>query len=328
MVSIAHSKKRGIKKMRLQCRSIQHYLSDYIDYGLSERQNVIVKNHLRRCLACQQELESLRRTTGLLSFYIEPEPPAGYHDRFWRELELTIEQREPRPMWCGGIALWRSVSGMGQDLLDQLANSCRALIDAPSQWLLRWGRLVPIYSFIFIIMSSIFVATQLMQSPEESKRAGANQIRSPLDDHPIRMVRAQESRELVTKREKVLGLPQELSGQQHHTPQKVSHQLEIMELPDQDWDSYGRTPVARNGEVPGGHPDDSDVFPDLIAFAQLSAPDSALTTREFSGAVGINSPFPEKFEREGRQSNSSLRVLKDVAVRDLSLTEIYDSVKL
>ena len=99
--------------MRLQCRSIQQYLSDYIDSVLSNRRNVMVKNHLRCCSACRYEFESLRRTTGLLNYYVESEPPKGYHDRFWRELQFTIEQTESQPLWWAGIGLWRSVCRNG-----------------------------------------------------------------------------------------------------------------------------------------------------------------------------------------------------------------------
>ncbi len=314
--------------MRLQCRSIQQYLSDYIDSVLSNRRNVMVKNHLRCCSACRYEFESLRRTTGLLNYYVESEPPKGYHDRFWRELQFTIEQTESQPLWWAGIGLWRSVCRTGQSLPDRFAYSCRTLIGMPSQWLLKWGRLVPIYSFIFIIMSALFVANQLMQSPEENRRTGARQLRSALEEYPVRPVHAQGNREVITKREKALGLPQGLSNQERRAPKKVNHQLELAELPNQDWDSSDHTPFGGTSETPRANTDDSDVFPYLIASAQLSAPDSALTTREFSGMVAIDSPFLEKFEREGRQSNSSLRVMKHVAVRDLSLTEVYDSVKL
>lgn len=314
--------------MRLQCRSIQQYLSDYIDCGLSDRRNTMVKNHLRRCSACRCELESLRRTTGLLNYYVEPEPPAGYHERFWRGLQFTIEQTESQPMWRAGLALWRSICRTGQTLLSQFTNHCRTLVETPSQWLLNRGRSVPIYSFIFIIMSGLFVVNQLLQSPEADRRTGVHQLRSALEEYPVQLVPAQGNRELITKHEKPLGLPQGLSNQERRAPKKVNHQLELAELHSQDWDSYDQTPFDGTGNSLRANTDDNDVFPYLIASAQLSNPDSALTTREFSGAVAIDSPFPEKFEREGRQSNSSLRVLKHVAVRDLSLTEVYESVKL
>ena len=314
--------------MRLQCRSIQQYLSDYIDCGLSNRRHAMVKNHLRRCSACRYEFESLRRTTGLLNYYVEPEPPAGYHERFWRELQFTIEQTESKPMWCTGLGLWRSICGTGQSVLDWLAYQCRILVETPSQWMLGRVKLVPIYTFIFIIMSGLFIANQLVRSPQGNRETGARQLRSGLDEYPVQLAHAQGNRELITKREKVLDLPQGLSNQERHAPKKVNHQLELAELHSQSWDGYDETPFDGTGDTLRTNTDGNDVFPYLIASAQLSNPDSALTTREFSGAVAIDSPFPEKFEREGRQSNSSLRVLKHVAVRDLSLTEVYDSVKL
>ena len=288
----------------------------------------MVKDHLQRCSACRYEIESLRRTAGLLNYYVEPEPPEGYHDQFWRELQVTIEQTELQPIWWAGIGVWRGACRSGHSLLDRLAYSYHTLIGTASQLLFRTGRLVPIYSFIFIIMSALFVANHLMQSPEENRRPGARQLRSALDEYPVRFVHEQGNRELVTKRDKVLGLSQGLANQEHHAPKKVNHELELAELHSQGWDSYDQTTLYGTTDTLRTNTDETDVFPYLIASAQLSNPDSALTTREFSGVVAINSPFPEKFEREGRQLNSSLQVLKNVAVRDLSLTEVYDAVKL
>lgn len=314
--------------MRSRCRSIQQYLSDYIDRGLSNRRNVMVKDHLRRCSTCRYEFESLRRTAGLLNYYVEPAPPKGYHDQFWRELQFTIEQTESQPIWWPGIGLWQSACRTGQSLLDRFAYSCQTLIGTASRLLLRRRGLVPIYSVIVIIMSGLFVANHLMQSPDENRRPGTRQLINALDEYPVRFVHLQGNREFVTKRDKVLALSQDLANQEHHAPKKVNHQLELAELHSQDWDGYDQTPFDETSDPLRANTDENDVFPYLIASAQLSNPDSALTTREFSGAVAIDSPFPEKFEREGRQLNSSLQVLKNVAVRDLSLTEVYDSVKL
>ncbi|MDE0299273.1 MAG: zf-HC2 domain-containing protein [Candidatus Poribacteria bacterium] len=308
--------------MRFKCRSIQACLSEYIDCGLSDRQHAAVKNHLRHCTACRYEFESLRRTTGLLNYYVEPEPPKGYHQLFWRELQSTIEQNESQPAW----ALWRNVRNAGQNLFYRLVDSFQTLVGAPSRRSFKWSKIAPAYSIIFLIMSGIFLVTQFSRAPEEKRRARVDQISNPLKESPVQLVHARENRALVAKRDKALGLTQGIRNRR--APRKVNHQLEITDLSNQGLDSYGHAAFNSTSETPRGHTDDSDVFPELIASAQLTAPHPALTTREFSGAVAINSPFPEKFEREGRQSNSWLRVLKHVAVRDLSLTEVYDSVKL
>ena len=284
--------------MKPQCRSIQRYLSDYIDCTLSGRRTVIVADHLRSCSACRRELESLRRTTGLLSFYIEPEPPDGYYEGFCRDLQRTVEQTTPRP-------IWRSAN-----------------------WFFRWGRLAPLYTFILIVMSGIFLVTQLFHIPEERGLTGPSQLRGSLRVYPIQLMRAQEDRELVTKRERILDLPEVLSNQLHDGSQKLNLQLDTTELFEQDWGSYSRVSFVSNSELLRGLTDANDIFPNLLASAQLSSLGSVLVTHDFSGPVRINSPFPDKFEREGRRLDAFLGVLKDVMVRDLSLTEVYDSVKL
>ena len=94
--------------MNARCSSVQRNLSDYMDRMLSGRRNVILTDHLRACAACRRELESLKRTKALLhNFYVEPDAPTGFHDRFWLQLQNTIEQR-PHPIW------WRSKQQDGQ----------------------------------------------------------------------------------------------------------------------------------------------------------------------------------------------------------------------
>ena len=144
----------------------------------------------------------------------------------------------------------------------------------------------------------------------------------------LKSVPSQESRELVTKRERMLMLPKVQSDELHDGSQKPNLQLDTTEFSEQDWGRCIRLSFASNSDVLWGLIDDNDAFPDLLASTQLSMPDSALATQDFSGPVAINSPFPDKFERKGRRLNIFLEILKNAAVRDLSLTEVYDSVKL
>jgi len=284
--------------MKSQCRSIQRYLSDYVDYALRRRQTAVVADHLQSCSTCRWELESLRCTTELLSFYVTPKPPDGYYKGFWWNLQSTVEQTASR-------TIWRSAT-----------------------WFFRWGRLAPRYTFILIVMSGIFVVSQLFQLPEEKELTGASELRSSLRVYPVQLIRAQESRELVTKRERMLMLPKVQSDELHDGSQKPNLQLDTTEFSEQDWGRCIRLSFASNSDVLWGLIDDNDAFPDLLASTQLSMPDSALATQDFSGPVAINSPFPDKFERKGRRLNIFLEILKNAAVRDLSLTEVYDSVKL
>ncbi len=310
--------------MKPQCRSIQHCFSDYIDRALSARQSENVAAHLRACCMCQQEFDSLRRTTGLLNYYVEPECPDGYHERFWREFQCRIEQADSASAWSGVDGLCQSVQDFFKRmsyLFDTLSAGCSSVVPV-------WRRLVPLSMMIL----GIFVAFQVIYLPEKREWTVEDQLQSPLKASSVQLVKTPNNRELVARRDRVILLPQVLFQKDGYGLRKESYRFGTIEVARQDarqeWGNFSRFSFADNREMIRELAAEGDVFRDMLAFAQLSVPGSALPSHDFSGLVGINSPFPDKFEREGPQLNSFVGVLENVAVRDLSLAEVYDSVKL
>ena len=157
-------------------------------------------------------------------------------------------------------------------------------------------------------------------------------MQSPLKASSVQLVKTPNNRELVARRDRVILLPQVLFQKDGYGLRKESYRFGTIEVARQDarqeWGNFSRFSFADNREMIRELAAEGDVFRDMLAFAQLSVPGSALPSHDFPGLVGINSPFPDKFEREGPQLNSFVGVLENVAVRDLSLAEVYDSVKL
>lgn len=85
--------------MKLKCKTIQRYISDYIDNTLSTNDTVKVKRHLSCCQSCQKEVAALKKTRDLVvGFYVAPEVPDSYYHQFEVELHRCIENKGPIPL--------------------------------------------------------------------------------------------------------------------------------------------------------------------------------------------------------------------------------------
>ncbi|MGI6145056.1 MAG: DUF4349 domain-containing protein [Clostridia bacterium] len=77
----------------MNCREVQENLSLYLDQEMSEAEMSTVKNHLDNCLACREELASLRETVSLLSSLEEVIPPASFRSELYAKLENCVSQQ-------------------------------------------------------------------------------------------------------------------------------------------------------------------------------------------------------------------------------------------
>lgn len=310
-------KVNGSQKMKPRCDSIQRYLSDYIDCTLSDRQTVTVVNHLQSCPACCRELESLRRTEILLqNFYVEPDAPDGYHGLFWSQLQETIKQTTTRP--TSWRTTWQSFAWKGQALLNEFADFCQSRLNIPIHWI----RLSPLYAVRTLAMALIvFLGFQLFQFEDDPVQFGERQS-PPALEHPIQLVQLQKNRELVNAHEKVPEITQALPEQFGHS----THKANLGVLRD-DLDDIPTSFVSDSDTLKPVIADDN-TSPDLLASAQLSNPASLRVREDFSLPLGIESPFPDKFERQNRQQDGFIEMLMNVPLRNLSIIEVYNSVKL
>jgi hypothetical protein len=313
--------------MREQCRPIQRDLSDYMDGTLSGKKTVTVAHHLRLCPACQRELESLKRTKALLhDFYLQPDMPDDYEEQFWSELQEVVEER-PRSIWWAGFLIphsganvsWQTFAWQGQNLLESAADFWHSTVTRPIQWVFRWARFSPLYTFILFVTFGLFAASQFLQLQEEVSRSGFHPIRFNTNIDSEELMLFQRNRGLVNTREKMPGLSQPLSEQFAYR-QPVETDIPKEEIPAH---LGSETQLFRVVLI------ESDTSSELLVSAQLSNPQSFLAKEDFAHPLGIvKAPFPEKFERQKRQSAGFINMLMDVPLRILSITEVYDSVKL
>mgnify|MGYP000987956680 CR=1 FL=1 len=77
----------------MNCKEVQENLSLYLDQELSEEEMSAVKSHLVNCLACREELASLRETVSLLSSLEEVIPPASFRRELYAKLENSVSQQ-------------------------------------------------------------------------------------------------------------------------------------------------------------------------------------------------------------------------------------------
>ena len=82
--------------MRAKCDSIQRLLSDYIDGILPDGQVKRIDQHLSSCSKCRTALSLLEETNRILGLYIEKEPPVGYFNKVWTQIESEITSRKKR----------------------------------------------------------------------------------------------------------------------------------------------------------------------------------------------------------------------------------------
>jgi hypothetical protein len=70
----------------MNCDGVRDLLSAYLDGELSPGELLRVEQHLRRCHACADEVDSLRQTTALVASLEEVELPASFHAQLHERL--------------------------------------------------------------------------------------------------------------------------------------------------------------------------------------------------------------------------------------------------
>jgi anti-sigma factor RsiW len=93
----------------MNCKSVQTYLSAYLDGELAGPESLQVREHLGCCRECQTEEHQLRSLKSLLRSLPSFQPSAGFEDRL---VATVISKREQVSLlsmrfnwrWLGGLA--------------------------------------------------------------------------------------------------------------------------------------------------------------------------------------------------------------------------------
>lgn len=292
--------------MKSRCRSVQRHLSDYINYTLSNRQTVAVSQHLRFCKACQLELESLRCTRALLHFYVYPSPPESYEDQCWKHLQQTIE-KSPRPVW------WQTT------VFSQLF-----------VWIFQKFLNRPILAWLLFVVLGGLVGYQFLQFQEQN-RFDSTHLQYALSATPVQPTSGGGNRELISNRERLAGISQPVPEGVGQETQKLNTQLDTVEPSAGPLPRTGYLPIlVSDGEDLKGMAI-SDASSSLMRGDKLSSPDSIAVIKGFSQPLErcCDNSFSSEISWDGNRSlNGFVDMLMNVPLPSLSITEVYDSVKL
>jgi len=77
--------------MRLGCRAVRGFLSEYIDGDLPPELNVAISAHLSGCERCRREGEGLCRTVELIREDEVPLPSERHFDELWSAIAVELE---------------------------------------------------------------------------------------------------------------------------------------------------------------------------------------------------------------------------------------------
>jgi hypothetical protein len=96
----------------MNCDGVSNLLSAYLDGELTPGELLRVEEHLRRCHACADEVDSLRQTVALVASLEEVEVPASFHMQLHQRLvalgpPMAAVRRAPvQPAWQRNVRRW------------------------------------------------------------------------------------------------------------------------------------------------------------------------------------------------------------------------------
>lgn len=89
----------------MNCRCASSRISAYLDGELTGAETLPLREHLRQCPTCAQELEALRRLKVHMSALAAPPPPADLPSKLAARIAQIDESARPRYSWSGRMAL-------------------------------------------------------------------------------------------------------------------------------------------------------------------------------------------------------------------------------
>ena len=305
--------------MKPRCRSIQRYLSDYIDCTLSSEQTVTVAQHLQSCHGCRDEVRSLKDTKALLKHYDPPTPPDGYDGSFWQQLQREIEEN-PRPTWWRIIGRSLSFEFGSSQVFDRCCFFLNSLIRHPMQWGWRWARLSPAYAVILLATLTTLLVYQGLQT---NRNYQVNPTSAPqfLNSSPSFLAHVDGDRKLVRDNlKKIAQMPPSSPNRFAH---KTLRQPNLTDLATEYLDWNGNPSSSASDSEGLKEIITHDTYSYSLAFAQLSNLKPFLSREDYSRPLRGVISIPYRFERIDNRSNSfTSGVLADVPLPGLPLAKI------
>jgi len=290
--------------MKKKCSYIQFYLSDYINGNLPSGKETRIRKHVQVCIPCQFELRSLKRMDELLGFYVSPDLPKGYNERFLHGLQQLVDKRSYQIWWrvpafCRGV-FWRIA-----DLHERLVSPVVFVIN--QRFYNRWLMGLMFVTLLFILSLASFYPQLIHVAEDRISQANATsdflKVSGTMD-----IVR---NRQLAHDRQ-----PLVLVSQWRQIDTRVGNILKQRKSIEMKMASLipDRREVGALYDVEGES--------GFVLFAQPTV--LTKTDRKVDYAVPLSvafSPFSEKIK--WRRSSHTNRILNN-----LSVARVYDPVRL
>jgi len=77
----------------VRCKKVRQKLGAYLDGELKQRQKELIKEHLKKCADCRQELTFLAQLSEILKKWKEVECSDEFETNIWQSISLEKEKR-------------------------------------------------------------------------------------------------------------------------------------------------------------------------------------------------------------------------------------------
>jgi len=77
----------------VRCKKVRRKLGAYLDGELKQRQKELIKEHLKKCVDCRQELTLLAQLSKTLKGWKEMECSDNFEVKVWQSISLEKEKR-------------------------------------------------------------------------------------------------------------------------------------------------------------------------------------------------------------------------------------------
>lgn len=116
----------------MQCQDVVALFSDYLDDNLTDDQENLVKDHLRRCKGCEHNFKLVETTLQLLPKYPKIEVSPGFETRLWSRIRAS----EPNA-WQKFLAFFQSPTSANPYLSPAFALATALVIIAGTGFVMR-----------------------------------------------------------------------------------------------------------------------------------------------------------------------------------------------
>ena len=96
--------------MKNSCSSVSELLERYFDKEVTEKESLLVRNHLQDCPACRNALSSMEELRNLIKVPVEEAARVEEFPWVWQKIEREIRLPQKRLSWWESVRTWLNPS--------------------------------------------------------------------------------------------------------------------------------------------------------------------------------------------------------------------------